>query len=76
MKRFFHKRLLSRVEALESMMIKLIAAKDKFEYGCRACQHNKSIEMLDGRKITYCELYVSGYCHDFKALESDLKSSE
>lgn len=66
------KRLLSRIKTLEDIMIDLIAAKDTFEHGCRACSHHKTIKTADGRVITYCELYVKGYCHDFNPLEGNL----
>lgn len=73
---FLSKReMLSRIETLESMVVKLIAQKDAFEDTCRVCErHNTAY--IDGKLIEYCNLYASEHCKHFKGIEGFPKSCE
>ena len=69
------RKLLSRIETLESLVTELIAGKDTLEDVCIACAHNETV-FLGNRPINYCNLYTSGYCKSFKAIENAPQSCE
>ena len=58
------RKLLSRIETLESVIVKLIALKDDFEDTCRVCEHY-STAYVDGKLMEYCNLYASERCKHF-----------
>lgn len=59
------KQILSRIRMLEEIVFKLVSRRNDFEDVCRSCQHNKCYVSVDGRIVTYCDLYAKEKCADF-----------